>query len=52
MRDLAIVPMAGGNLYQVDLPLAGLASGEYAVELGAAGAAGTAKEVVNFRVTP
>jgi hypothetical protein len=52
MRDLTIAPMAGGNLYQVDLPLAGLASGEYAVEFGAAGAAGTAKEEVNFRVTP
>jgi len=33
------------------MPLAGLAAGEYFVELSATGTAGTAKELVNFRVT-
>jgi VWFA-related protein len=36
---------------QVDLPLAGLAPGEYVVEITAAGEGGEAKELVGFRVT-
>jgi VWFA-related protein len=36
---------------QVELPLAGLAPGEYVVEITAAGDGGEAKELVGFRVT-
>ena len=36
---------------QIDLPLAGLASGEYAVEITAASPAGEAKDTLHFRVT-
>jgi VWFA-related protein len=41
---------AGGS--QVDLPLAGLAAGEYSVEFAAANGASQATETVTFRVTP
>ena len=35
----------------IDLPLAGIAPGEYVLELKAAGEGGEAKEYVGFRVT-
>jgi hypothetical protein len=38
--------------YQVDVPLAALAAGNYAVAIVAKSAAGEANEVVTFRVTP
>jgi hypothetical protein len=37
--------------YEIDLSLAGLATGEYVVELSASSPAGDAKDVVDFRVT-
>jgi VWFA-related protein len=40
------------DLYQIDLPLAGLATGDYVVEITAKGPAGNAKDVIAFRVTP
>jgi hypothetical protein len=40
------------DVYQIDLPLAGLAAGEYAVEILAASGGATVKETVTFRVTP
>jgi VWFA-related protein len=52
MRELAIAPPstpAGAN--EIDLPLAGLANGEYLVELTVKSSAGEAKDRVNFRVT-
>jgi VWFA-related protein len=52
MRELAIAPPstpAGSN--EIDLPLAGLANGEYLVELTVKSTAGEAKDRVNFRVT-
>jgi VWFA-related protein len=52
MRELAIAPpstAAGAN--EIDLPLAGLANGEYLVELTVKSSAGEAKDRVNFRVT-
>jgi hypothetical protein len=49
MRDLAVSRASGRN--EVDLPLAGLATGEYIVELSATSAGGEAKDVVTFRVT-
>ena len=36
---------------QIDLPLAGLASGEYSVEITATSPAGQAKDTLRFRVT-
>jgi hypothetical protein len=52
MRDLAVAPTSSADLYQIDLPLAGLAAGEYAVEIVAAGDGATAGETVAFKVTP
>ncbi len=49
MRDLTVSQKSGRN--EIDLPLAGLAVGEYIVELNATGASGEAKDVVTFRVT-
>jgi VWFA-related protein len=49
MRDLPISTHAGRH--EIDLPLAGLATGEYIVELSATGTGGEAKDVVTFRVT-
>ncbi len=43
------VPNAEGR-YQVDLPLSGLASGEYLVEIKATGGSGEAKQLLGFRV--
>jgi VWFA-related protein len=40
------------DLYQIDLPLAGLATGDYVVEITAKGPAGNANDVIAFRVTP
>ena len=36
---------------QIELPLAGLAPGDYAVEIAAASPAGQAKDTLRFRVT-
>jgi VWFA-related protein len=51
LRGLPVTP-AGGDEYQVDLPLAGLAAGEYAIEVRASIADASAKETVAIRVTP
>jgi VWFA-related protein len=52
MRDLPLVsaPAPWGG-FAIDLPLAGLAPGEYTVELTAGAASGRVKESVTFRVT-
>jgi hypothetical protein len=52
MRDLAVAPGPAPGLYQVDLPLAGLASGGYTVEFIATSPSGEAKDGLAFRVTP
>jgi VWFA-related protein len=52
MRDLAVAPGPAPGLYQIDLPLAGLASGGYTVEFIATSPAGEAKDSLAFRVTP
>jgi hypothetical protein len=54
MRDLSVDRVPGGDegAYQVDLPLAGLATGEYRVSIVAAGSAGEVSEDVAFRVIP
>jgi VWFA-related protein len=52
MSDLQTQPVTGGpeNRLQVDLPLAGLPSGEYVVEVKSSGAGGEAKQFIGFRV--
>jgi hypothetical protein len=48
MNDLTVQPaQIGGQLHQVDLPLAALAAGEYLIEI----AAGETKQLVAIRVT-
>jgi hypothetical protein len=44
-------PQADGRYYQLDLPLAGFASGEYLVEIRARGPEGEAQELIPVRVT-
>ncbi len=52
MTDLAVAPPPASTfVQQIDVPLAGLAPGEYIVEIQAAGEGGDAKELVGFRVT-
>ena len=48
MSELQISPSALPDVQQIDLPLAGLAVGEYLLEIKA----GDLKELVGFRVTP
>ena len=52
MRELPVAPAAApGGDNQIDLPLAGLASGEYMIEVKASSPAGEAKDRIGFRVT-
>lgn len=51
MRELAVDRTPGADRYQIDLPLAGLAAGEYSVDVSAATAEGQAKDTITFRVT-
>jgi len=53
MSDLAVTPPAAADTpFQIDLPLSGLAPGEYVVEITAAAeGGGEARELVGFRVT-
>lgn len=52
MRDLPVTRGSGSDLHQIELPLAGLAAGEYTVELVARSGGGEAVQAVTFRVTP
>jgi VWFA-related protein len=52
MRSLPVTEGPSPTIYQIDLPLAGLASGSYVVQLVAKSAAGEAKDELAFRVTP
>ena len=52
MRALPVTRSLRPDLYEIDLPLAGLAAGDYVVELTAKGPAGEANDGVAFRVTP
>jgi hypothetical protein len=52
LRDLAVEsPRSAGGRFQIDLPLAGFAPGEYSVEISATSPAGEAKDLLAFRVT-
>ena len=52
MRALTVTRSSRPDLYEVDLPLAGLAPGDYVVELTAKSSAGDANDIIAFRVTP
>jgi len=52
MLDLPVAaPASPSGEPQIELPLAGIAPGEYLVEIKATGEGGDAKELVGFRVT-
>jgi VWFA-related protein len=52
MRTLAVAPASDPEgQSQIDLPLAGLAAGDYLIELTATSPAGEAKDLLGFRVT-
>jgi VWFA-related protein len=52
MRTLSVETTAVADVYQVDVPLAGLAAGEYSVQFSAASGGRDISEGVTFRVTP
>jgi VWFA-related protein len=49
MADVPVVAQ-DGKPFQIDLPLASLAAGEYVLELDAKGVAGSAQQMIGFRV--
>jgi VWFA-related protein len=51
MSDLPVGAATGATAATIDLALAGLAAGEYVIEITAAGEGGEATELVGFRVT-
>jgi len=52
MRELPIAALSSGTAeHEVDVPLAGLAAGDYVIELVATSEGGNAKDVIDFRVT-
>ncbi len=50
MRDVEPMPERWGSITQFDLPLAGLAPGEYTVRISVSGPTGSVAEHVTFRV--
>ena len=50
VRDLTVAPSTTGD-NTIDLPLAGLAAGEYSVEVTASGSGNNARDRIGFRVT-
>jgi hypothetical protein len=52
MRTLTVETTAIADVYQVDVPLAGLAAGEYSVQFSAASGGRDTSESITFRVTP
>jgi hypothetical protein len=51
MRDLTMETKSGPpTRYQVDLPLASMAGGEYLIEFSAKSAAGQVKDLLEFRI--
>jgi hypothetical protein len=51
MRALPVTPASTPGESAIDLPLAGLAAGEYTIEVTASSGRGDAKDRVGFRVT-
>jgi VWFA-related protein len=52
LRTLPVVPGAESVLYTLDLPLSGLAAGDYILQVKASSGTADARETVAFRVTP
>jgi hypothetical protein len=52
MRSLTATPVPDTWLYEIDLPLAGLAAGEYSIQIAATGNTGNSHDAVSFRVIP
>ena len=52
LRELEVRPAPAPDTYELDLPLAGLANGEYTIELGIASGGAEAKEALPFRLVP
>jgi hypothetical protein len=51
MNDVPVVPGEAGGLPSVELTLAGLATGEYLLEISASSSGGDVKELLGFRIT-
>jgi VWFA-related protein len=51
MNDLALSAQPSNTGFQLDLPLAGMAAGEYLVEVAAKAESGSARQLVAFRIT-
>jgi hypothetical protein len=51
MADLPVAAPDARSTSQIEVPLAGLAPGEYLIEITATGDGGGAKELLGFRVT-
>jgi VWFA-related protein len=51
MRELPVQHAPDGVNHEIDVPLAGLAPGDYIIEVAAKSAAGEAKDLVGFKVT-
>jgi hypothetical protein len=51
LRRLTVEPVTGASdTFQIDLPLASLAAGDYSVAITATSPQGAAKDVLSFRV--
>jgi hypothetical protein len=52
MRELPVTAASGASSVNwIDVPLAGLAVGEYVIEVSATSGTGQAKDLIDFRVT-
>lgn len=51
MNELPAAPSSKPDARQIEMPLAGLAPGEYVLEITAGGDSGETKELIGFRVT-
>jgi VWFA-related protein len=51
MNEIQTVPSSQPGAQQIEMPLAGLAPGEYVIEIKAGGDGGEAQELIGFRVT-
>jgi len=52
MRDLPVAESPGSVVHAIDVPLAGLVSGDYRVDIVATSGTARTTETVAFRVTP
>jgi hypothetical protein len=52
VRELPLIQSSDAGRYAIDLPLASLASGDYAIEVAASSGGGDARDRIAFRVTP